>query len=158
MDADELYSTAQVISKRYVALPLIHPHVRTTISIIHCSRVSLTSHHPPDILLAGDSSHSQDLYLPVPSPIYPKDPRSPNPVIDGKPELAINPAQATWTIGQLTRMSMEENVMVILAHEGEVEGVVDVYPGDVREWMEKGWKGAKEKEVGERAKRRAGIA
>jgi hypothetical protein len=107
----------------------------------------------PDILLGGDASHSQDLYLPVPtSPEH--DLRLPLPVIDGQPQLAVDPALATYTIGQLTRMSAEENVMVLLAHEGEAEGVVDVYPGDLGEWKAKGWKEAKERGLKDRAEAR----
>lgn len=96
----------------------------------------------PDILLGGDASHSQDLYLPVPT--ADKDLRNPLPVINGKVSLAIDPPLATYTIGQMTRMSAEENVMVILAHETEVEGVVDMWPGDLGAWKEKGWKEKKE--------------
>jgi hypothetical protein len=114
----------------------------------------LTPHRPlmsrPDILLGGDASHSQDLYLPVPtSPEH--DLRLPLPVIDGHPQLAVDPRLATYKIGQLTRMSAEENVMVLLAHEGEAEGVVDVYPGDLGVWKAKGWKEAKERGVTDRA-------
>jgi hypothetical protein len=66
-------------------------------------------------------------------------------VIDGKVSLAMNPALATFTIGQMTRMSAEDDVMVILAHEVEIEGVVDFYPGNLSGWKEKGWKEEKEK-------------
>lgn len=108
-----------------------------------------------DILLGGDASHSQELYLPV--PISPEqDLRLPLPVINGQPQLAVDPALATHTIGQLTRMSAEENVMVLLAHEGEAEGIVDVYPGDLGEWKAKGWKEAKERDVKVRAEARRG--
>jgi len=44
-------------------------------------------------------------------------------------------------------MSAEENVMVILAHEMQIEGVVDVYPGDLSGWKEKGWKEEKERDL-----------
>jgi hypothetical protein len=42
-------------------------------------------------------------------------------------------------------MSAEENVMVILAHEMEIEGVVDFWPGDLSAWKKKRWKQEKEK-------------
>jgi hypothetical protein len=45
----------------------------------------------------------------------------------------------------MTRMSAEENVMVILAHEMEIEGVADFWPGDLSGWKQKGWKEEKEK-------------
>lgn len=35
--------------------------------------------------------------------------------------------------------------MVILAHEMEIEGVVDFWPGDLSAWKEKGLKEEKEK-------------
>ena len=75
-------------------------------------------------------------------------------MIDGKPQLAIDPPLATYTIGQLTRMSSESNVLVILAHETEVEGVVDFYPSNLNSWKEKGWKEAKEVRVKEAARKR----
>jgi hypothetical protein len=96
-----------------------------------------------DVLLGGDASHSQDLYLPVPTGS--EDKRNPLPVIDGNVSLAIDPALATYTIGQMTRMSAEDNVMVILAHEMEIDEVVDFWPGDLSGWKEKGWKEEKEK-------------
>ncbi|GFZ51913.1 hypothetical protein JCM24511_09683 [Saitozyma sp. JCM 24511] len=116
------------------------------------ARVRLGASH------GGDASHSQDLYLPVPTSRE-HDLRLPLPVIDGQPQLAVDPALATHTIGQLTRMSAEENVMVLLAHEGEAGGVVDVYPGDLGQWKAKGWKEAKERGVNDRVEaRRRGRA
>ncbi|WVQ62538.1 uncharacterized protein L199_000680 [Kwoniella botswanensis] len=97
------------------------------------------------ILLGGDASHHQALYLPVPTDQ--EDLRSPIPVIEGKPQLALDPELATYTIGQLTRMSKEDNVMVILAHEGQVDGIVDKYPGDLSLWQARGWKAKKEEDV-----------
>ncbi len=44
--------------------------------------------------------------------------------------------------------------MVILAHEGEVEDVLDIYPGELRSWKEKGWKVAKERRVKEAERKR----
>lgn len=38
--------------------------------------------------------------------------------------------------------------MVILAHETEIEGVVDMWPTDLAGWKEKGWKGKKEEGLG----------
>ncbi|WVQ93214.1 hypothetical protein IAU59_000278 [Kwoniella sp. CBS 9459] len=113
----------------------------------------VTAQRDTYLLLGGDSSHHQALYLPVPISET-EDLRSPLPVLDGKPQLAVDPELATYTIGQLTRMSNEDNVMVILAHEAQVDGVVDKYPGDLGEWQSKGWKEEKEKEVTETAKKR----
>ncbi|OCF35573.1 hypothetical protein I316_02627 [Kwoniella heveanensis BCC8398] len=83
-----------------------------------------------------------------------EDLRSPIPVVDGKPQLAVDPELATYTIGQLTRMSRENNVMVILAHEAQVDGVVDKFPESLNDWRSKGWKEKKEKEVTEAARKR----
>ncbi|WVF65549.1 hypothetical protein IAT40_000277 [Kwoniella sp. CBS 6097] len=105
------------------------------------------------LLLGGDSSHHQTLYLPVPQSAD-EDLRSPLPVLEGKPQLAVDPKLATYTIGQLTRMSTEDNVMVILAHEAQVEGVVDMYPQNLNGWQSNGWKEQKEKEVTEAARKR----
>lgn len=115
------------------------------IQIMPTSDISADRFVMADILLGGDASHHQALYLPVPTDS--EDLRSPLPVIDGKPQLAIKPELATYTIGQLTRMSKEDNVMVILAHEGQVDGVVDQYPGDLSQWKQKGWKAKKEEGV-----------
>ncbi|WRT63722.1 uncharacterized protein IL334_000645 [Kwoniella shivajii] len=104
------------------------------------------------ILLGGDASHHQALYLPVPTDT--EDQRSPIPVLDGKPQLAIDPPLATYVTGQMTRMSKEDNVMVVLAHEGQVNGIVDLFPGDLGLWKTKGWKETKEKEVMEAARKR----
>lgn len=79
----------------------------------------------------------------------------PKPVVDGVVQMAVDPEVATWTIGQLTRMSAEPNVMVLLAHELPAEGLLPEYPhGTLEEWKEKGWKEAKERETAERAGKR----
>ncbi|WVR09064.1 hypothetical protein IAU60_006125 [Kwoniella sp. DSM 27419] len=116
----------------------------------------VTSQPDTYILLGGDASHHQALYLPVPTSPS-KDFRSPIPVLDGEPQLAIDPPLLTYTIGQLTRMSAEDNVMVVLAHEGQIDGVVDLYPGDLSHWKDKGWKEAKEREVTKAAEERSGA-
>ncbi|WVQ63902.1 uncharacterized protein L199_002058 [Kwoniella botswanensis] len=107
------------------------------------------------VLLAGDAAHHQNMYLPIPTPEA--DLRSPKPVIDGKVAFAEDPVQATYVVGQLTRMSMEDNVMVLLAHEKEAMGVVDYFPEDICEWKEKGWKEEKQKKVLKDAIKRAQI-
>lgn len=107
---------------------------------------------PSDVFLAGDTSHHQTLYLPVPVdgqpdhrtklPFYPKP--------DGSGEMTTmdeDPLVNTQNVGRLTRLSAEENIMVILAHEGEVEGVLPIWPRDICQWKTQGWKEEKEKSL-----------
>lgn len=99
-----------------------------------------------DILLSGDASHDQTQYLPVPNTTDPKeDNRSPIPIYNGEPAFALDPDALAYTIGQMTRMSQEENVMVLMAHEKEAEGVLPPYPEDLGGWKQKGWKEEKDK-------------
>jgi len=96
----------------------------------------------PDVLLSGDAAHHQTQYLPVPNDDGDK--RSPIPVIDGKPQLATDPPVLAHTIGGMTRMSREEDVMVLMAHEKEALGVLAEFPEPLNGWKSKGWKQAKE--------------
>ncbi|WVW79356.1 hypothetical protein I302_101324 [Kwoniella bestiolae CBS 10118] len=108
------------------------------------------------VLLAGDAAHHQSMYLPIPS--NDEDLRSPKPVINGKVQFAEDPIVATRTVGTLTRMSMEDNVMVLLAHEKEAVGILDQCPKDIGEWKAKGWKDEKQKKVIEDANRRTQLS
>jgi hypothetical protein len=107
-----------------------------------------------DVFLAGDTSHHQTLYLPVPVegepdcrtglPFYPS--------LDGSGVLTTmdeDPVVNTQSISRLTRLSAEDNIMVILAHEGEVEGVLPVWPQSINQWQANGWKEEKEKKLKE---------
>lgn len=107
---------------------------------------------PTDIFLAGDTSHHQTLYLPVPVngepdrrtglPFYPS--------LDGSEKLTTmdeDPIVNTQSVSRLTRLSAEDNIMVILAHEGEVEGVLPVWPESINQWRKNGWKEEKEKHL-----------
>lgn len=58
-----------------------------------------------------------------------------------------DPLVNTQNVGRLTRLSAEENIMVILAHEGEVEGVLPIWPRDICQWKTQGWKEEKEKSL-----------
>lgn len=97
-----------------------------------------------DILLSGDAAHHQTQYLPVPSVTSGKDERSPIPVIDGKAQLAVDPPTLARTIGQMSRMSQEDNVMVLMAHEKEAVDTLPEYPEHLGSWKEKGWKEEKD--------------
>jgi len=99
----------------------------------------------PDVLLSGDAAHHQTQYLPVPTDD--DDKRSPIPVIDGKPQLATDPPVLAKTIGGMTRMSKEDNIMVLMAHERQALGVLPEFPESLNDWKNKAWKEAKEKEL-----------
>lgn len=73
------------------------------------------------------------------------DHRSPIPMYKGQPALAKDPPVLARTIGQMTRMSQEESVMVLMAHEKEAVGVLPVYPENLGAWKEEGWKAEKDK-------------
>jgi hypothetical protein len=118
--------------------------------VLRLSRSILKS--SSDVFLAGDTSHHQTLYLPVPIdgqsdhrtklPFYPKP--------DGSGELTTmdeDPLVNTQSVGRLTRLSAEDNIMVILAHESEVEGVLPIWPRDLAEWKVNGWKEEKDKDL-----------
>jgi hypothetical protein len=60
-----------------------------------------------------------------------------------------DPVVNTQSVSRLTRLSAEENIMVILAHEGEVEGVLPVWPRNINQWKANGWKEEKEKKLKE---------
>jgi hypothetical protein len=55
-----------------------------------------------------------------------------------------NPALATLAVGRLTRMSAEDNIMVLLAHEGQVKCVIPDWPEALDDWRAKGFKEKKE--------------
>lgn len=106
------------------------------------------------MFLAGDTSHHQTLYLPVPVegesdrrtglPFYPS--------LDGSGVLTTmdaDPVVNTQNVSRLTRLSAEDNIMVILAHEGEVEGVLPTWPQNINQWKANGWKEGKEKNLRE---------
>lgn len=58
-----------------------------------------------------------------------------------------DPIVNTQSVSRLTRLSAEDNIMVILAHEGEVEGVLPVWPESINQWRRNGWKEKKEKHM-----------
>lgn len=58
-----------------------------------------------------------------------------------------DPAQALLAMGRLTRLSAEDNVMVLLAHEGQVKGVIPDWPEPLNDWKARGYKEKKEDTV-----------
>jgi len=55
-----------------------------------------------------------------------------------------DPAQASLAMGRLTRSSAEDDIMVLLAHEGQVKGVIPNWPEAMNDWKVKGYKQKKE--------------
>jgi hypothetical protein len=58
--------------------------------------------------------------------------------------LDDDPVENTVSISRLTRMSAEDNVMVLLAHEGQVENVLPEWPETLDNWKTNGLKRQKE--------------
>ncbi|KAH8080931.1 beta-lactamase-like protein [Filobasidium floriforme] len=101
------------------------------------------------LVLAGDTAHHQSLYLPVPAPGE-VDRRTRIPFFEmpntngSRISMHENPTEAYVSIGRLSRMSMEENIMVLLAHEGQVKGVIPDWPESLDNWKANGFKEKKE--------------
>jgi hypothetical protein len=123
-----------------------------------CEVDNLSSHLDPqtnpqslvaDLVLAGDTAHHQSLYLPVPAPGE-VDRRTRIPFFEmpntngSRISMHENPTEAYVAIGRLTRMSIEENIMVLLAHEGQVKGVIPDWPESLDNWKANGFKEKKE--------------
>lgn len=105
--------------------------------------------HLKDILLSGDTCHQQCMYLPIPSPGQP-DKRSRIGSWQDQDgswcSMHEDLPTAVHSMGALTRASQEDNIMVLLAHEKEIEGLAPNWQeGDLADWKEQGWKEAKEK-------------
>ena len=131
--------------------------VRTTTSPDTCK--SLHRHVPvladiEDVLLAGDSAHAQESFLPIPpsSDLSGPDPRAPRSVEDGQPMMTENPERSAFDVGSLTRLSMDDDIMVLLAHETPAGKILPRWPESISQWKDKGWKEAKQKEVYESAR------
>lgn len=56
------------------------------------------------------------------------------------PALTSNFDEAIWSLEGFGEFDALENVFIVFAHDGELEDVVDYYPKDATEWVEKGWK------------------
>jgi hypothetical protein len=68
--------------------------------------------------------------------------------------MTEDPARSAFDVGSLTRMSMEDNVMVLLAHESGAEAILPRWPDAISAWKEKGWKEEKQREVYAAARRK----
>lgn len=107
-----------------------------------------------DILLGADVAHSQETYLPVPT-TSDDDRRGTEPVVDGKVPFLADIKQGVHDIGTLTRMSAEDNVMVLLAHEAPAVDVLPRWPKTLNGWKKEGWKDEKQAGVYKRAEERS---
>ena len=68
--------------------------------------------------------------------------------------MSDDPTQSAFDVGSLTRMSMEDNIMVLLAHETPAEKVLPRWPESISDWKQRGWKEEKQKEVYEQARQK----
>lgn len=54
----------------------------------------------------------------------------------------IDVDEAVQTISKLTTFDADPNIMVMVAHDITLMGLIDMFPDDVGRWKEKGWKQA----------------
>lgn len=109
------------------------------------------------VFLAGDAAHHQSLYLPIPPEPYSHstDRRSIPALFKMTPEahslscMQDFPERAWHTLSAMTRLEMQDNVMVLLAHEDEIDGATGLKEGGVlqlNEWRRDGLKQKKDQE------------
>ncbi|KAF9022144.1 hypothetical protein BDZ89DRAFT_1070883 [Hymenopellis radicata] len=58
----------------------------------------------------------------------------------GGPSAYHDREQAIQTIGKLAALDADANILLLLAHDSTLPGVIDEFPKDVKAWKEKGWK------------------
>lgn len=92
------------------------------------------------IVMGGDTCHDRCLYHPPSQGLRPKIAFFPSIAGSGFGTMHGDVATAYESIGRIERMDQQENIMVILAHEGELLNVVDFYPKTANDWKKKGWK------------------
>ncbi|KAI9002508.1 hypothetical protein DFJ74DRAFT_695862 [Hyaloraphidium curvatum] len=61
----------------------------------------------------------------------------------------LDDTQAYTTMAKLARMDAEDNVIVIVAHETELDGTLPMYPKDAHGWKEGKWKELRAKKLAE---------
>ncbi|KAL9616106.1 MAG: hypothetical protein Q9160_008990 [Pyrenula sp. 1 TL-2023] len=103
------------------------PHYLTSV----CPCTLFTSLHPSATLNPAQSSPPAN---PRTTPFL-----SIAPNADGK-GVFLDVEKANETLERLKAFDADERVMVVLAHDKTLEGVVDVFPRGANEWREKGWK------------------
>ena len=113
------------------------------------------------VFMGGDASHHggefrPSEYLPLPKSISPSPIRKLAPVCPGhllqdvhrtkeadkpfylvKESFAHDLKQCNWTIDGLQEFDAQENVLLLVAHDESVLGVLDFYPKPVNDWFEK---------------------
>ncbi|KAF9038988.1 hypothetical protein BDZ89DRAFT_1061126 [Hymenopellis radicata] len=103
------------------------------------------------VLLGGDSCHHSAQIRPNAHSTCPRDMVSvvPNakanePLLTlpgpGGPSAYHDREQAIQTIGKLAALDADANILLLLAHDSTLPGVIDEFPKDVNAWKEKGWK------------------
>ena len=55
-------------------------------------------------------------------------------------EAAYNVAEARDSVEHMSDFEAHENVLVMIAHDSTMLGVVEFYPRSANDWMKKGWK------------------
>lgn len=126
----------------------------------HCpGHLSLLAHTGTNdwVFLSGDAAHHQSLYLPIPPLPYSHDTdrRSIPSLFKMTPDatslscMQDFPDLAWHNFSAMTRMEMQENLMVVLAHEIELGVVAELDQGQglsLDDWRHKGWKEKKDSE------------
>jgi glyoxylase-like metal-dependent hydrolase (beta-lactamase superfamily II) len=130
-----------------------------------CGLARVSSNPDSFIFMGGDACHHggefrPSPYLPLPSSIFPNplDPSSPTPcpgslftpllrdgdktkafyeIPDGR--VAHDTKEAMETIGKVQEADAQGRVLVVMAHDDTLIGVVDFFPKYVEGFVEKGW-------------------
>ena len=56
------------------------------------------------------------------------------------PGISHDFGEATRSMRKMAEIDANENVLVLLAHDPEMKGVVDFWPRTLNDWKSKGWK------------------
>lgn len=132
-----------------------------------CGLARVTSDPDSFILMGGDTCHHggelrPTKYMPLPANVSPnpftsltapmtpcpgamfssvlRDGDTTRPIYDLSPTgVHFDVAEAAKTIGKLQTADCKENILVVLAHDTALPGVVDFFPNTADQFMEKGW-------------------
>lgn len=53
--------------------------------------------------------------------------------------MHLDPEQAVKTIEKLQQADVQENILMVAAHDESLLGIVDLFPKPANEFMRKGW-------------------
>ncbi|RDL29819.1 Uncharacterized protein BP5553_10684 [Venustampulla echinocandica] len=130
-----------------------------------CGLVRTTTNPDTFVMLGGDICHHHSVFrpsqhLPLPSSILPNPitPERDLPFCPGsayeelqkdrgmdpqgpilKPEFGHEIPLALHTIGKLQELDVDENILVIIAHDKYARNTVDHFPLSLNSWKERGW-------------------